>query len=73
MRCLGKRACNIRADNRIFGDPCRGHTKYLAIQYKCGCSRTFNRRYGRRLSYMRRQYFSHHRSGGAGYRGVGGY
>lgn len=34
--CYGKPACNIRVSNDVFGDPCKGRTKYLAVQVRCG-------------------------------------
>uniref|UniRef100_A0A672HAV1 SUEL-type lectin domain-containing protein n=1 Tax=Salarias fasciatus TaxID=181472 RepID=A0A672HAV1_SALFA len=33
--CDGKRSCNIRASNSMFGDPCRGTYKYLEVDYVC--------------------------------------
>uniref|UniRef100_A0A672HAV2 SUEL-type lectin domain-containing protein n=1 Tax=Salarias fasciatus TaxID=181472 RepID=A0A672HAV2_SALFA len=35
FRCDGKRSCNIRASNSMFGDPCRGTYKYLEVDYVC--------------------------------------
>ncbi|XP_067096491.1 L-rhamnose-binding lectin CSL3-like isoform X1 [Osmerus mordax] len=34
-RCNGRKACNVRASNRVFGDPCRGTYKYLDVNYTC--------------------------------------
>uniref|UniRef100_A0A672HAY8 SUEL-type lectin domain-containing protein n=1 Tax=Salarias fasciatus TaxID=181472 RepID=A0A672HAY8_SALFA len=34
-RCNGKRRCNLRASNSVFGDPCRGTYKYLEVDFVC--------------------------------------
>ncbi|CAG5110045.1 Oidioi.mRNA.OKI2018_I69.chr2.g4494.t1.cds [Oikopleura dioica] len=34
-RCNGKRACSIKLNNGMVGDPCRGTTKYSTVQFKC--------------------------------------
>jgi len=36
--CLGKSSCNVSADNGVFGDPCSGTQKVLAIDVLCGSS-----------------------------------
>ena len=33
--CEGKNQCVARANNGVFGDPCAGTHKYLAIDYEC--------------------------------------
>ncbi|XP_057301474.1 rhamnose-binding lectin-like isoform X2 [Hydractinia symbiolongicarpus] len=33
--CNGKRSCSIGASNRVFGDPCYGVYKYLAVRHSC--------------------------------------
>uniref|UniRef100_A0A3B4UQM8 SUEL-type lectin domain-containing protein n=2 Tax=Seriola dumerili TaxID=41447 RepID=A0A3B4UQM8_SERDU len=33
--CNGKNSCTIRANNSVFGDPCRGTYKYLEVSYVC--------------------------------------
>ncbi|XP_062506270.1 L-rhamnose-binding lectin CSL3-like [Corticium candelabrum] len=33
--CQGRRTCNVRASNSVFGDPCRGTHKYLQVKYVC--------------------------------------
>ena len=33
--CNGRRICRLKADNRTYGDPCRGTYKYLEVKYKC--------------------------------------
>ncbi|XP_068741663.1 L-rhamnose-binding lectin CSL1-like [Montipora capricornis] len=33
--CLGKARCVLNANNSVFGDPCYGTYKYLAVQYSC--------------------------------------
>ncbi|XP_056020704.1 serine/arginine repetitive matrix protein 2-like [Ostrea edulis] len=33
--CNGKRFCTLHASNSVFGDPCRGTYKYLAVTYSC--------------------------------------
>ncbi len=34
--CLGKPSCTVSASNAMFGDPCRGKAKTLAVAYSCG-------------------------------------
>ncbi|XP_078602190.1 uncharacterized protein LOC144876595 isoform X2 [Branchiostoma floridae x Branchiostoma japonicum] len=34
-RCDGREACSVRAENGVFGDPCVGTFKYLAVEYEC--------------------------------------
>ncbi len=34
--CLNKPSCSVEADNAVFGDPCSGIGKKLAIVYTCG-------------------------------------
>uniref|UniRef100_A0A672HBA1 SUEL-type lectin domain-containing protein n=1 Tax=Salarias fasciatus TaxID=181472 RepID=A0A672HBA1_SALFA len=34
-RCNGKRRCNLKASNSVFGDPCRGTYKYLEVDFVC--------------------------------------
>ena len=34
--CHGKARCVLSASNSVFGDPCGGTYKYLAVKYKCG-------------------------------------
>lgn len=34
--CLGKSSCTVAASNGVFGDPCSGKAKRLAIVYTCG-------------------------------------
>ena len=34
-RCNGRHLCKLKADNRSYGDPCRGTHKYLEVKYKC--------------------------------------
>ncbi|XP_046889616.1 L-rhamnose-binding lectin CSL3-like [Hypomesus transpacificus] len=34
-RCNGRKACNVKAANNVFGDPCRGTYKYLDVNYTC--------------------------------------
>ncbi|CAH1267833.1 CPAMD8 [Branchiostoma lanceolatum] len=34
-RCDGREACSVRAENGVFGDPCVGTNKYLAVEYEC--------------------------------------
>ena len=33
--CQDKQSCNILASNGIFGDPCNGTYKYMALKYEC--------------------------------------
>lgn len=33
--CEGKDTCVLSAVNSVFGDPCRGTTKYLEVTYTC--------------------------------------
>ncbi|XP_068743673.1 uncharacterized protein [Montipora capricornis] len=33
--CHGKARCVLSANNSVFGDPCIGTYKYLAVQYSC--------------------------------------
>ena len=33
--CLGKRSCTIDADTPLFGDPCFGTVKHLAVEAHC--------------------------------------
>jgi hypothetical protein len=33
--CVGKSSCQVAANNTVFGDPCPGVTKKLAIQVQC--------------------------------------
>ena len=33
--CERKHYCRLTASNNIFGDPCRGVTKYLEVSYRC--------------------------------------
>ena len=33
--CLGKARCVLSANNSVFGNPCYGTYKYLAVQYSC--------------------------------------
>lgn len=37
-QCLGKRNCSVAADIRVFGDPCEGTPKKLAINVTCSSS-----------------------------------
>lgn len=34
-QCLGKNSCAIKATNAVFGEPCYGRTKYLAVDVAC--------------------------------------
>jgi hypothetical protein len=36
--CLGKQSCTVQASNGVFGDPCVGTRKRLAVVYACGNS-----------------------------------
>lgn len=36
--CMGKKECGVNADNALFGDPCHGTLKWLAVQVSCGSS-----------------------------------
>ncbi|XP_033105774.1 uncharacterized protein LOC117108037 [Anneissia japonica] len=36
--CQGEHSCTIRANNGVFGDPCRGTYKFLEVTYRCGFS-----------------------------------
>ena len=33
--CNGKRTCDIKASNKVFGDPCKGTFKYLRVAHIC--------------------------------------
>ena len=33
--CAGQNSCEFNAGNDVFGDPCRGTGKYLALDYEC--------------------------------------
>ena len=33
--CAGKKSCEFNVGNEVFGDPCRGTGKYLAVDYEC--------------------------------------
>ena len=33
--CDGNQQCEIKASNRVFGDPCGGIFKYLEVRYSC--------------------------------------
>lgn len=33
--CANKQECSILATNNIFGDPCPGIIKQLAVEYEC--------------------------------------
>ncbi|XP_038165118.1 rhamnose-binding lectin-like [Cyprinodon tularosa] len=33
--CNGRRWCNFKASNSVFGDPCVGTYKYLEVEYTC--------------------------------------
>ncbi|XP_078313062.1 zonadhesin-like isoform X2 [Crassostrea virginica] len=33
--CDGRQSCNVRASVSVFGDPCRGTSKYLEVSYAC--------------------------------------
>ena len=33
--CDGKRTCQLKANNGVFGDPCIGTFKYLTVIYGC--------------------------------------
>lgn len=33
--CNGRRSCSVHATNKVFGDPCPGVYKYLAVRYTC--------------------------------------
>lgn len=34
-KCNNKARCRLRANNRVFGDPCPGTYKYLEVKYRC--------------------------------------
>ena len=34
-RCLAQNSCTVKATNEIFGEPCYGRTKYLAVDVEC--------------------------------------
>lgn len=34
--CVGKGSCTVRGGNGIYGDPCSGTLKHLAVQVTCG-------------------------------------
>merc|ERR1711915_142054 len=34
--CEGKKACIVKASNKVFGDPCPWTYKYLEVDYECG-------------------------------------
>ncbi|MCU0693171.1 MAG: M66 family metalloprotease [Polyangiaceae bacterium] len=38
--CLNKQSCSVAASNDVFGDPCSGKNKTLAILYTCGAGGT---------------------------------
>jgi hypothetical protein len=38
--CLNKQTCSVGANNSVFGDPCSGTPKKLAITYTCGTAST---------------------------------
>jgi alpha-galactosidase len=38
--CLNKGSCSIGANNAVFGDPCSGTPKKLAVAYACGTGST---------------------------------
>lgn len=38
--CLGKQSCQVQARNSVFGDPCSGTRKRLAVGYSCGGGNT---------------------------------
>ena len=38
--CQNKQHCTLRASNAVFGDPCRGIEKYLALKYNCRPSKS---------------------------------
>uniref|UniRef100_A0A3P9JDW6 SUEL-type lectin domain-containing protein n=1 Tax=Oryzias latipes TaxID=8090 RepID=A0A3P9JDW6_ORYLA len=40
-KCDGKKRCNIKAANSVFGDPCKGTHKYLEVTYVCICKSVF--------------------------------
>ena len=33
--CLGRRYCTINTNTKLFGDPCHGVVKYLAVEVHC--------------------------------------
>ncbi|MFT3924576.1 MAG: hypothetical protein QM778_18700 [Myxococcales bacterium] len=45
--CVGKTSCSVFADNSVFGDPCVGTDKKLAVSLTCEGPDT--KRFGRRL------------------------
>lgn len=34
-QCDGRRSCSVYASHTVFGDPCRGTSKYLELSYAC--------------------------------------
>jgi alpha-galactosidase len=38
--CLNKGSCSVGANNAVFGDPCQGTYKKLAVAYACGSGTT---------------------------------
>ncbi|XP_062580891.1 uncharacterized protein LOC134242777 [Saccostrea cucullata] len=34
-RCNGRRRCKLKASSRVFGNSCRGTTKYLEVTFSC--------------------------------------
>nr|XP_034323367.1 zonadhesin isoform X3 [Crassostrea gigas] len=34
-QCDGRRSCSVYASHTVFGDPCRGTSKYLELTYAC--------------------------------------
>lgn len=34
-QCNGHRICKVKADHRLYGDPCWGTYKYLEVKYRC--------------------------------------
>lgn len=33
--CIGSRSCNVEVSTRVFGEPCRGIVKSLAVEASC--------------------------------------
>ncbi|MFX7212943.1 hypothetical protein ABTI51_18425, partial [Acinetobacter baumannii] len=34
-QCNGQHICRVKADNRLYGDPCWGTYKYLEVKFEC--------------------------------------
>uniref|UniRef100_A0A1I8I5M9 SUEL-type lectin domain-containing protein n=1 Tax=Macrostomum lignano TaxID=282301 RepID=A0A1I8I5M9_9PLAT len=53
-KCNNRRACRVRSNNAVFGDPCRGTYKYMTVRYRCQLASSVVSSYAKRRARLAR-------------------